>query len=161
MIHTLILLTAGTGLAALVGWAWERERIIHLVAAWRAHRAAAAQWRDGRDLVAGLAAIHAALTACPVCGGRHCAGCEAPARITAAPHHHVGRHAQEEIPPSILRPALAMSVVERARELTRQLGPGRPALPLRVRVHLARTVWEQRAGRRIWLGHGRAIGGVA
>jgi hypothetical protein len=99
-------------------------------------------WTLGLRLVA---------AACPVCGGRHCAGCDEPARHTATWRRHVARHCQDEIPPSILVPALLMPVVDRARELTRQVGRGRPALDLRTRVALAPTAWAARLGRPVQL----------
>lgn len=39
---------------------------------------------------------------CVHCGGKHCAGCEAPARVTSLAATHVARHDFAEVPPSLL-----------------------------------------------------------
>jgi hypothetical protein len=95
--------------------------------------------------------------ACPVCGGRHCAGCEAPARITANPHRHIARHDLAGTPPSILTTLALMTPTERARELTRQLGnrlysPWRGLADRRTRVRLSAATIARRHGIPLWLG---------
>lgn len=104
--------------------------------------------------LADLAAL--AGPACPVCQGRHCAGCEAPARITALPHRHVARHDLAGTPPSIM-PALAlMTPVERAHELVRQLGQAAwtpyAGLPARLRVRMQAATIARRHGLPLLLG---------
>lgn len=74
--------------------------------------------------------------ACPICSGRHCAGCEAPAQHMSTSVGHQPAHSELEIPPSIAIPALMLDPVRRARELTRQLAnrAWRPTTPPAVRV---------------------------
>lgn len=76
--------------------AWARWRL----ATWQAARVA---WRDGADLLtATLPPARVDLREpCPLCGGRHCAGCEEPARVTSTAYGHQPRHDFAEVPPSI------------------------------------------------------------
>ncbi|MGV2383646.1 MAG UNVERIFIED_CONTAM: hypothetical protein LOD86_00040 [Thermobifida fusca] len=76
--------------------AWARWRL----ATWQAERAA---WRDGADLLtATLPPARADLREpCPLCGGRHCAGCETPARVTSTAYEYTPRHDFAEVPPSV------------------------------------------------------------
>jgi len=94
-----------------------------LAARWwlAARRARAAAWRDGADLFtpAEFEALRYRRAACPICGGRHCAGCAAQPRTTGRAHTPV--HDELSVPPSV--PALLIGdVVTRARALTAELG---------------------------------------
>src|SRR5690606_25229191 len=75
--------------------AWARWRL----ATWQAARAA---WINGADLLTTLPPARADLREpCPLCGGRHCAGCETPARVTSTAYGHQPRHDFSEVPPSL------------------------------------------------------------
>lgn len=76
--------------------AWARWRL----AEWQAARAA---WINGADLLTTLPPARADLREpCPLCGGRHCAGCETPARVTSTAYGHQPRHDFSEVPPSLV-----------------------------------------------------------
>lgn len=124
-----ILLAMAAGLAGLLVWASTGSD--------------APTWTE-----ADLASFAAIDSACPVCGGRHCAGCEAPAPITASPSRHVAHHDIAGVPPSIAAGLALMTPSERAHELVRQLHaatwtPYR-GLPTRVRTRLTAATVARR-----------------
>ena len=94
-----------------------------LAARWwlAARRATRNAWRNGADLftAAELAGLHYRRAACPICGGRHCAGCQAQLRPTG--RAHTPAHDELSVPPSV--PALLIAdVAIRARAITAELG---------------------------------------
>lgn len=93
---------------------------------------------------------------CPVCQGRHCAGCTMPARHMATWTRHTPRHTLADAPPSIMPGLVLMTPTQRARDLVRQLGQkhwhpyGR--LPRRLQIRLRAATIARRHGLQPLLG---------
>src|SRR5690606_30898675 len=106
-----------TALVRAARWAaaWTTFRI----RAWHAARAA---WINGADLLTALPPARADLREpCPLCGGRHCAGCETPARVTSTAYEYTPRHDFTEVQPSLQWLAERVHVTFRGALITANL----------------------------------------
>jgi hypothetical protein len=94
---------------------------------------------------------------------RHRALGATPAELIADDHGHAPRHGWDEVPPSIDVPLDRMTAVERAHELTRQLGnrlysPWRGLADKRTRVRLSAATIARRHGIPLLLGMAGPVG---
>jgi len=141
-----------TALVRAARWAaaWAAFRI----RAWHAARVA---WINGADLLTALPPARAELREpCPLCGGRHCAGCEEPARVTSLATGYTPRHDFSEVPPSLQWLAEQVHVTFRGALISASLC-GRHVY--RPADGTAFRLWaKRRLGRELQLGGPRPLG---
>jgi hypothetical protein len=82
---------------------------------------------------------------CP-CAGRHCPGCEEPARVMAVRGPHTARHDWEEVPPSMRRLAEMLPVTLRCTVVARAVSP--PGWRPRPTSRAGLEMWADRVARR-------------
>src|SRR5690606_42125177 len=110
----------GVPMTALVRAArWAAAWAAFRIRAWHAARVA---WINGDDLLTALPPARAELREpCPLCGGRHCAGCEEPARVTSLATGYTARHDFSEVPPSLQLLASRVHLTVRGAPITASL----------------------------------------
>lgn len=139
---------------------------------WATRRAARAAWHAGTDVITWMDQVMASAaetiwpepgsqTPCPnpSCGGRHCKGCEEPARIIADDTGWTARHVPEELPPSLVDAVMLWaSPVDRARVASRHIRTRWAPRMLRNAVLQDPQRWAQRLGRAPQIGTMRLAG---